>query len=126
LYLPLVVAAPGAANEQTPQISEALETGKPASPESAAIQGSSANLLDPYHFRASEDFVLAGRRDILVSMPVTGTVRLTGPLNKLGPTTDDITVLVYHADITGMRTLVFSQGLAWDQSGIISPTVRER
>jgi len=52
------------------------------------------NGLDVYRYRASEDFVLAGRRGSHVLAPLNGTVRLSGALTKSAATTDDITVLV--------------------------------
>lgn len=57
-------------------------------------QATDVNGLDQYRYRASEDFVLAGRRGMDVRMPLDGTVRLTGNLTKSGATTDGIAVLV--------------------------------
>src|SRR5262249_47960389 len=54
------------------------------------------NNLNVYAYQASHDFVLAGRRGIQVQAPINGVVHLAGDLHKLGPTTDDITVLVLH------------------------------
>ncbi|MET0493764.1 MAG: SpvB/TcaC N-terminal domain-containing protein [Actinoplanes sp.] len=52
------------------------------------------NGLDVHRYRASEDFVLAGRRGSHVRAPLNGTVRLSGALTKSAVTTDDVTVLV--------------------------------
>ncbi|RIK42745.1 MAG: hypothetical protein DCC55_07780 [Chloroflexi bacterium] len=73
-----------------------------------------ANGLNPYVYQASDDFVMAGRRDIFVQMPITGTVRVTGDLQKLGATTDDVTLLVLKNDVP-----VVEQTLSWDQTGTI-------
>jgi len=73
------------------------------------------NLLNPYHYKASEDFVLAGQRGLNTQMPLTGTVQLTGGLQKLGVTTDDITLTVIKNGTT-----VFTQALPWDQTGEIA------
>ena len=73
------------------------------------------NALDPYRYQASQDFVLAGRRDILVQMPLTGTVRLEGDLHKRGVTTDDVTLMVLKNGAPA-----FSQTLAWNQTGDIA------
>lgn len=77
-------------------------------------QVADANGLNPYHYRASKDFVLAGRRGIQVRMPLNGTVRVTGDLHKLGVTTDDVTLLVLKNG-----TSVFNQTLGWDKTGDI-------
>ncbi|MFL6138460.1 MAG: SpvB/TcaC N-terminal domain-containing protein [Frankiaceae bacterium] len=53
-----------------------------------------ANGLDGGHYKASQDFTLAGRRGMQVQAPLNGAVHLTGALHKLGATTDDVTVVV--------------------------------
>ncbi|MCH7703281.1 MAG: hypothetical protein IID37_16510, partial [Planctomycetes bacterium] len=73
-----------------------------------------ANMLDPNRYRASEDFVLAGRSGICVFMPFNGTVRLEGNLLKNGVTTDDITLQV----VLGGNE-IFSETLSWDEVGEI-------
>ncbi|MFZ3090664.1 MAG: SpvB/TcaC N-terminal domain-containing protein [Nitrospirota bacterium] len=73
-----------------------------------------ANNLNPYRFKASEDFTLAGRRGINVTMPLDGTVRLTGDLQKNGITTDDVTLMVQKNGAT-----IFTQSIPWDQTGAI-------
>ncbi|HEX6686864.1 MAG TPA: SpvB/TcaC N-terminal domain-containing protein [Candidatus Limnocylindrales bacterium] len=55
--------------------------------------GTDANGLDTHRFRASRDFTLGGRT-AQVAMPLNGTVRFTGNVTKLGPTTDDVTVVI--------------------------------
>ncbi|MDQ4071014.1 MAG: sugar-binding protein [Actinomycetota bacterium] len=75
-----------------------------------------ANLLNPHRFRASQDFVMAGRRGVRVQMPFTGTVRLTGDLRKSGQTTDDVTLEVLKNGSPAFA----SQTLAWDQAGDIA------
>jgi RHS repeat-associated protein len=78
------------------------------------LQLTDANGLDPYKYQASEDFVMGGRPGIHVSAPVTGTLRLTGILQKLGVTTDDITLV---ASRNG--TALFQHTLLWDETGDI-------
>ncbi|MDQ5824469.1 MAG: sugar-binding protein, partial [Chloroflexota bacterium] len=70
------------------------------------------NGLNHYVYQASDDFVPFGHSDIFVQVPLTGTLRLTGALRKLGPTSDDASLLVLKNG-----TQVFSQTLAWNQSG---------
>ncbi len=74
------------------------------------------NGLSPYRYRASEDFVLAGRRGMTVQMPLDGTVRLSGDLRKSGVTTDDVTLLVVK---NGAQEVV-NKGLAWKDKGDIA------
>lgn len=71
-----------------------------------------ANGLDAYRYQASSDFTLAGRRDMTVEVPLTGTLRLAGALSKLGTTTDDVTL-----QILKNGTAALSQTLAWNQTG---------
>jgi RHS repeat-associated protein len=78
------------------------------------------NNLNAYRYKASEDFVLAGRRGVHVQLPFAGTVRLTGDLRKRGVTTDDVTVLVLKKDAKGATVTVFSRSMAWDQTGDIA------
>src|SRR5262249_50580421 len=52
------------------------------------------NGLDDYKYTASSDFTLAGRRGISVQTPFAGTLRMTDPLTKSGPTTDDVKLIV--------------------------------
>src|SRR4029079_7163565 len=59
-----------------------------------------ANNLNPYQYQAGADFVLAGRRGVNVRVPFNGTVRLSGELDKLGPTTDDVEVQVLRRGAT--------------------------
>jgi RHS repeat-associated protein len=72
---------------------------------------SDVNLLNPYRYRAGEDFVLAGRRGIDIRVPFNGTVRLTGDLQKLGTTTDDVNLLVLKNGAP-----VVDETIAWDQT----------
>jgi hypothetical protein len=72
-----------------------------------------ANRRDPYRYSASEDFVLAGRGG-KTRMPYNGTIRLTGDLEKLGITTDDITLVVIKNG-----TPVITRSMAWSETGVI-------
>jgi RHS repeat-associated protein len=51
------------------------------------------NGLRPYQYQASRDFTLGGRANS-VTVPVTGTMHLSGALTKKAATTDDVTALV--------------------------------
>ncbi|QKV73934.1 sugar-binding protein [Amycolatopsis sp. Hca4] len=63
------------------------------------------NSLDVYRYLASRDFTLGGRPST-VTAPVTGTLHLSGDVSKVGPTTDDVAVV-----ITRNGTDVFSRTL---------------
>jgi RHS repeat-associated protein len=71
------------------------------------------NGLDPYRYRASNDFTLGGRAATVV-VPVTGTIHLSGALTKPAATTDDVTAVVTRDGQT-----VFSQTLPAGQTGDI-------
>jgi RHS repeat-associated protein len=75
------------------------------------------NLYDPLHYQASQDHVLTGRRGAVFAAPIAGTLHIGGTLQK-EPTTDDITVLVRKEGTT-----VFSETLAWDAAGSVSPSL---
>lgn len=51
------------------------------------------NGLPVRRYQASSDFTLGGR-SAEVEVPLSGTLRLSGDLTKLGPTSDDVTVLI--------------------------------
>jgi RHS repeat-associated protein len=74
-----------------------------------------ANGLDPFVFQASADFVLAGHRDTRVVMPLAGTVRLSGSLQKTGITTDDVTVVIRKNG-----TPIAEKTLAWNKLGDVT------
>jgi len=74
---------------------------------------SDVNNLNPYEYKASSDFVLAGRGS-RVQMPYTGSISITGDLYKKGITTDDIELVVYKNG-----NAVISKAMAWDASGAI-------
>jgi RHS repeat-associated protein len=73
------------------------------------------NGLDVYRYDAAEDFVLAGREDIDVPMPITGTVRFEGVLHKEEATTDDLTLVVERSGSPILR-----RPLRWDETQQIS------
>ncbi len=75
-----------------------------------------ANGLNVYSFDATSDFTLAGRQHVTVSMPFDGTISLAGVLNKSGVTSDDVTLQVLKNGSS-----VFSQTIAWDKTGTITP-----
>jgi hypothetical protein len=74
-----------------------------------------ANNLDVYHYNAADDFTLAAHSGMYVNMPLTGTVRIEGELQKVGITTDDITLQLLKNDVP-----LVSQSLTWGQTGNIS------
>ncbi|MGQ0837718.1 SpvB/TcaC N-terminal domain-containing protein [Actinokineospora sp.] len=55
--------------------------------------GTDVNGLDHYRYRAARDFTLGGRPS-LVTVPLTGTLHLSGDAVKTGPTSDDVTVVI--------------------------------
>ncbi|HEX6682415.1 MAG TPA: SpvB/TcaC N-terminal domain-containing protein, partial [Candidatus Limnocylindrales bacterium] len=71
---------------------------------------SDVNNLNAYRYRVSDDFVLAGRREIGVQTPLNGKVRLLGDLHKTAVTTDDVRLLVIKNG-----GVFHSQSLGWDQ-----------
>ena len=79
------------------------------------LSAGDVNLLDPYRYKASEDFVLAGRSGIHSQMPLSGTVHLEGDLQKLGVTTDDVTLQVIRNALSPTWQMVFSDTLTWDE-----------
>jgi RHS repeat-associated protein len=52
-----------------------------------------ANSLNPYIYQASEDFITTGR-NLLITLPATGNIHLSGDVEKAVPTSDDIRVVV--------------------------------
>jgi hypothetical protein len=73
-----------------------------------------ANNLDVYHYNAVDDFTLAGFRNLFLTVPMAGTVRITGELHK-EMTSDDVTLLILKNDQP-----VYSENLTWDQEEIIT------
>jgi hypothetical protein len=71
------------------------------------------NGLRPFRYQASRDFTLAGRATT-VTVPVTGTMHLSGALTKKGVTTDDVTAVV-----TRDGEKVFERTMPADQTGDI-------
>ncbi len=55
--------------------------------------GTDVNGLDNQRYLASRDFTLGGRPST-VTAPVTGTLHLSGDASKVGPTTDDVAVVI--------------------------------
>jgi RHS repeat-associated protein len=55
--------------------------------------GTDVNGLDSNRYLASRDFTLGGRPST-VTVPVTGTLHLSGDASKVGPTTDDVAVVI--------------------------------
>ncbi|WP_207679228.1 SpvB/TcaC N-terminal domain-containing protein [Desulfonema magnum] len=74
-----------------------------------------ANDLNHYVYQASADFIPTGRSNMSVSMPITGSIHLSGDVEKLAATSDDIRVLVLLNDEE-----VFSQTSGFDQMETIS------
>ena len=75
---------------------------------------SDVNNLDEYRYQASQSFTLAGRTDIGFQAPMTGTVQLSGDLQKLAQTTDDIRLV-----ITADDEIIFNERMAWNSTGSI-------
>ncbi|EDN72464.1 hypothetical protein BGS_1325 [Beggiatoa sp. SS] len=73
-----------------------------------------ANNLEAYHYNAAQDFALGGAKGMDVNMPVDGKVRVTGELEKLQATSDDITLVLLQNDEE-----VYTQEILWDQLGNI-------
>ncbi|MDY7085985.1 MAG: SpvB/TcaC N-terminal domain-containing protein [Actinomycetota bacterium] len=71
------------------------------------------NGLDPYAYQASTDFTLGGRVSE-VTVPLTGTLHLTGSLTKKAATTDDVTAVITRDGQT-----VFSRTIAAADTGEI-------
>ena len=80
----------------------------------ASEQVTDVNGFDEYRYPASEDFTLAGRTGIGFQAPMTGTVQLSGDLQKLAQTTDDIKLIVTVNDAT-----VLSKSMTWDETGLM-------
>ncbi|WP_420209289.1 SpvB/TcaC N-terminal domain-containing protein [Candidatus Electronema sp. JC] len=57
-----------------------------------------ANGLDPYQYQAADDFIPTGRTGISTTLPVSGTVSLSGNVEIAAPCSDDITVKVLLND----------------------------
>ncbi|MFD4635914.1 SpvB/TcaC N-terminal domain-containing protein [Lentzea sp. NPDC058436] len=55
--------------------------------------GTDVNGLDVHRYLASRDFTLGGRPSTATA-PVTGTLHLSGDVSKVGPTTDDVSVVI--------------------------------
>jgi hypothetical protein len=90
--------------------------------------GIDANNLVTAHYQAGEDLVFAGR-PVEMMVPYRGTVRLSGILNKMAATSDDITIRVTASDRTfaddgtllseTVRVPV-QRKIAWDFTGVVS------
>jgi hypothetical protein len=70
------------------------------------------NGLDVYKYQASHNFTLAGRRDISVQVPFSGTLRLTRAPHKKSATSDSVTLRVLKNDDS-----VFSDTRDWSFTG---------
>jgi RHS repeat-associated protein len=70
-----------------------------------------ANNLNPYVFRASDDFIMAGRKGKL-TVPFTGTLRLAGRFHKLQRTTDDIKLAIFKNG-----DLIYEETIPWNETG---------
>lgn len=65
-----------------------------------------ANGFDSYRYDAAEEFTLGGRTDVSTTVPLDGTLRLTGAVHKAGPTTDDVTVVVLRNGVVEAQRLI--------------------
>jgi RHS repeat-associated protein len=73
--------------------------------------GTDVNGLNDNRYLASRDFTLAGRPSV-VTVPLTGTLHLSGDVVKSGPTSDDVTVV-----ISRNGTDVYSETLSGGSGG---------
>ncbi len=88
-------------------------------PAQIAYQGVTAtvdsNNLNPYSYNEGTDFTLHGIRSAQTGVPYNGTVRLTGNLKKLSPTSDDV-----RLDLYKNGTVIATQTLAAANTGTIA------
>ncbi|MFD4655785.1 SpvB/TcaC N-terminal domain-containing protein [Kitasatospora sp. NPDC058444] len=78
--------------------------------------GADANGLASTVFRASADFTFGGRPS-LVTVPVNGTLRLTGDVVKSKATSDDVTVVIEKGNGVHAGTEVFRKVLPAASTG---------
>ncbi|GAA2811363.1 hypothetical protein GCM10019017_66510 [Streptomyces showdoensis] len=78
--------------------------------------GTDANGLASTVFRASADFTYGGRPS-LVTVPVTGTLRLTGDVVKSKATSDDVTVVIEKGNGVHTPTEVYRKVLPAASTG---------
>ncbi|MFJ7958180.1 SpvB/TcaC N-terminal domain-containing protein [Streptomyces sp. NPDC096319] len=78
--------------------------------------GTDANGLANTVFRASTDFTFGGRPS-LVTVPVNGTLRLTGDVVKSAATSDDVTVVIEKGNGVHPGTEVFRKVLPAASTG---------
>ncbi|WP_242427153.1 MULTISPECIES: SpvB/TcaC N-terminal domain-containing protein [unclassified Streptomyces] len=81
--------------------------------------GTDANGLADTVFRASADFTFGGRPS-LVTVPVNGTLRLTGDVVKTEATSDDVTVVIEKGNGVHPGTEVFRKVLPAASTGTTS------
>lgn len=87
--------------------------------------GTDVNGLPTTVFTAADDFTTAGRPDMRITMPFTGTIGLSGALHKTAPTSDDVTLQVLDVGMVGAAAhtpkVLFTRTLRADQIGTITP-----
>ncbi|MDM8564425.1 SpvB/TcaC N-terminal domain-containing protein [Candidatus Halobeggiatoa sp. HSG11] len=74
-----------------------------------------ANGLDGYSYDATNDFVVSGYQGTSANMSIDGMLKVTGELQKLAKTTDDVTLLLLQDD-----EIIYEQTLTHDQIGSIT------
>ncbi|MCI5227850.1 MAG: sugar-binding protein, partial [Candidatus Electrothrix sp. AX2] len=74
-----------------------------------------ANGLDPYLYQAGFDFIPTGRTGMATTLPVTGTIALSGDVEIAAPCSDDVTVKVLLND-----TEKFSQTITSGQTANVA------
>lgn len=74
-----------------------------------------ANGLDPYLYQAGSDFIPTGRTGMATTLPVTGTIALSGDVEIAAPCSDDVTVKVLLNDVEQ-----FSQTVTSGQTSSVS------
>lgn len=86
---------------------------------------SDENGLDSASYQPSTDFTLAGMRGVTMSLPLSGTVSISGDFQKLGATSDGVTVLILKTTSSGggvisAPTTLFAHGLDSTQTGTLA------
>jgi RHS repeat-associated protein len=88
-----------------------------------------SNNLNPYSYSEQADFTLHGLRQAQLGVPYNGTMQVTAGLNKLGPTSDDVSLVLYKNGAVAASQLIpaASTGItAFSQSVSVLKTVTDK